>query len=400
MHILVMPSERFVAEDNPVGGIFQRDQALALHRAGLRIGVLAAAPRPWGALRRKLTGWPSGIEVGVEQGIAVYRYQGWNPVRGHVRVVTPIAWSRGGRMLFDRYVREQGKPDLLHAHNSLFAGYLAVRLGQEHGIPVVVTEHSTRVALGMTRPWEDRHVLRTLRSSRARIFVSSALGRALEARYGDAAIPWQMIPNILDRLFEVPLREPEVSAAKGDRLRILNVAGLVPRKNHSVLLRAFARAFSTESGVELRIAGDGPLRSQLQREARGLGIGPRVVFLGEVERDKVLREMQACDLFALSSDYETFGVVLIEALACGRPVVSTRCGGPEDVVHDGNGLLVPVGDVEALAQALREIRASIARYGADDVRRDCLGRFGEQAVVGKLTGVYRQLLCPNAPGGR
>lgn len=388
MHVLVMPSERYVTEDSPTGGIFQRDQALGLHRAGLRVGVLAAAPRPWGALRRKITGWPTGIETVLDEGVAVYRYHGWNPVRGHVRSVTPRIWLHSGKLLFGKYVRERGKPDLLHAHNSLFAGLLAARLGAEHGIPVVTTEHSTQLACGNTRPWEDACVLRSLRASAVRIFVSSSLGRRMETRYGHAASPWELVPNILDRVFE----DAEPAPRKPGRFRLLNVAGMVPRKNHEGLLKAFAQVVQGGPDLELRLGGDGPLRMQLEMQARALGIGHRVVFLGEIERGKVLEEMMGCDLFVLPSDYETFGVVLIEALACGRPVVSTRCGGPEDIVDDGNGVLVKVGDDRALAEGIRGVHDNITAYDPGSLRRDCLQRYGAQSVSARLESVYRRVL--------
>jgi glycosyltransferase involved in cell wall biosynthesis len=389
MHVLVMPSERYVTEDSPTGGIFQRDQVLGLSRAGLRVGVLAAAPRPWGALRKKICGWRTGVETGLDQDVPVFRYHGWNPVRGHVRFVTPRIWLHSGRLLFDRYLRQFGKPDLLHAHNSLFAGFLAGHLGKEHGIPVIVTEHSTQLARGETRPWEDACVLHALRSSAVRIFVSSSLGRKMETRYGVAASPWELIPNILDRVFE---GGPEPAARHTGGFRILNVAGMVARKNHEGLLRAFALATRATQGLELRLGGDGPLRAQLEKQARELGIGDRVVFLGEIGRDKVLEEMSGCDLFVLPSDYETFGVVLIEALACGKPVVSTRCGGPEDIVHGGNGMLVPVRDEQALAKAIGDIHDNIELYDPEDLRRECLQRYGTQAVTAKLEEAYRRVL--------
>lgn len=88
------------------------------------------------------------------------------------------------------------------------------------------------------------------------------------------------------------------------------------------------------------------------------------------------------------SRYETFGVAIVEALAMGRPVVATRCGGPEGIVTARDGLLVPVDDIEALARAMRELREHIDRYDAAAIRLACLERFGEGAVVARLRDTY------------
>ena len=99
------------------------------------------------------------------------------------------------------------------------------------------------------------------------------------------------------------------------------------------------------------------------------------------------------------SRYETFGVAIVEALAMGRPVVATRCGGPDGIVTARDGLLVPVDDVEALARAMRELREHIDRYDAPAIRQACLERFGEGAVVARLRETY-EAVAGGAPRQR
>ncbi len=98
----------------------------------------------------------------------------------------------------------------------------------------------------------------------------------------------------------------------------------------------------------LAVAGDGPLRAELEQAARELGLGAAVSFLGTVER--IEEVMRGCDVFVLPSDYEGFGLVVAEAMACGLPAVATRSGGPENIIRDGlDGFLVPTGDAGRLA---------------------------------------------------
>ncbi len=134
--------------------------------------------------------------------------------------------------------------------------------------------------------------------------------------------------------------------------RVLTAGRLVPQKNHALLLEAFARLLDSVE-ARLVILGEGPLRAALERRAAELGIAHAVSLPGFLLHPWPV--YAAADLFVLSSDFEGFGNVLVEALACGLPVVSTDCpSGPREILDDGAfGTLVPCGDAAALAEAMR-----------------------------------------------
>jgi glycosyltransferase involved in cell wall biosynthesis len=194
------------------------------------------------------------------------------------------------------------------------------------------------------------------------------------------------LPNVIDpSIVDSPAARRDTS---GTSFRFLTVGNLIPVKNHSLLLRSFRSAFRGNSGVTLRIGGDGPLREELQALALQLGIADRVTFLGTLSRRDVISELDSAQAFVLSSDYETFGVVLIEALARGRPVIATSCGAPESFVTAGDGELVPVGSEPALADAMVRMRASRASYDDGDIRQRAIDRFGPAAFLEKLRPIY------------
>ena len=147
-----------------------------------------------------------------------------------------------------------------------------------------------------------------------------------------------------------------------------------------------------DRNVELRLIGDGPEQSNLAALASKLGISERVVWLGKLDRPGVVSEMQRAQAIAVSSRYETFGVVLIEALACGKPVVSTKSGGPEEIVDEKNGLLVPLNNVDEMARALTEMRRHAGRYDPNRIRGRCLARFSPEVVTSSLLRVYGRAL--------
>jgi GalNAc-alpha-(1->4)-GalNAc-alpha-(1->3)-diNAcBac-PP-undecaprenol alpha-1,4-N-acetyl-D-galactosaminyltransferase len=153
---------------------------------------------------------------------------------------------------------------------------------------------------------------------------------------------------------------PSVQVAKPF---ILAAGRLVPQKGFDVLVRAFALVAKESAELRLAIAGDGPQARALQELVAELRLEQRVIFLGAVSGLPAL--MREADAFVLSSRYEGFPNVLLEALACGVPVVSTDCpGGPREILQDGEfGLLVPCEDPAALAAALCRVASDVSLRG-------------------------------------
>jgi len=290
-------------------------------------------------------------------------------------------------------MKQQGKPDLIHAHNAQYAGIIASEIKREWGVPYVLTEHSSIYAIGSVPGPQLAPIQNAFKNADKRLVVSPSLAHHLERSVGQVVCPWEWVPNILAEQFEKNALKHETRKRDETLFRFLNVGWLEENKGQADLLRAFARQFKDRGDVQLRIGGGGPLTEELKRLSGELGIGRQVIFLGALRHGQVLAEMQACDAFVLASRYETFGVVLIEVLACGKPVISTACGGPSCVVRKENGLLVPVRDSVALAEAMATMRSAAHQYDSDWIRQDCIARFGERAVVGQLSNVYREVLA-------
>jgi glycosyltransferase involved in cell wall biosynthesis len=386
VRICIIPSWYPTAAD-PVSGVFFQEQAMSLQRAGHDVAVLFPEVA---SVRDRLRGAPAsvGITVGAEDGLPVYRASGARALPT-TQLTFGRLWVRLGLRLFERYAAEHGKPDVVHAHSALPAGLCAMEIERRHGVPFVLTEHSTAYARGALRPWQLRRAGQAFAAASQRVVVSPALGDVLEFTVGDAALPWRWVPNMVDERFfaEAP------ASAKSDGVTFLTVGNLHPKKGHADLLRAFALAFPGRPDIRLRIAGEGSQRDRLVSLARELDIASRVAFLGAVSRERVREEMAAADAFVLPSHVETFGVVVIEALASGLPVVVTASGGPESIVTDADGLVVEPGDPPALAAALVSMCDRLGEYDAHDMRARCRSRFGEAAVVAAIESVYAAVLA-------
>ena len=176
---------------------------------------------------------------------------------------------------------------------------------------------------------------------------------------------------------------------------LLCVAMHNEKKGLDVLLQAFARIEKDDPLLKLALVGDGPLRGELEAMARALGIADRVHFLGRKGRPQVADLLWRCEIFVLPSRAEPFGIVLIEAMACRKPVVATTVGGIPEIIEDGrNGLLVEPDNPAALASALvrvlknRDLQSELVCNGFATVHE----KFSSEAMGDRYAAVFETVL--------
>lgn len=386
MHVLIIPSW-YPETPEDIDGIFFRLQAQALQRSGLKIGVTAPVFRSMRGKPASVVNGGYGIRSYTEENIPTYVYKSMY-FFPRLPYLDRRRWVGAGWKLFKRYVRDHGTPDIIHAHSMNHAGILAQQIHEKTGIPFVLTEHSSTYARKLIRNWQRPAMLRSAQQCSARIAVSKDFCRLLETEYG--GLDWQYIPNSLSPAFIRPV--DLANKPKNADFTFCSVAHLNYNKGFDILLPAFAEALKTHPDLKLKIGGTGLIASQLHNIAAELGLENSVEFLGGLQNDQVLDLMFRSDAFVLASRNETFGVVFIEALSQGLPVAATRCGGPQTIINENNGILVPVGDVQALAGALVSLYENRDHYDAQTLRADCLSEFGEEAVVRQITAVYKTIL--------
>ena len=212
-----------------------------------------------------------------------------------------------------------------------------------------------------------------------------------------------VVPNGVDttRFRPDPLARERLSRripVDSGELLLLTAGNLLPIKHVEDILRSCADLARRRVRFRLLVAGDGPLKPSLTRLANTLGISDRVHWLGSVSDPALL--MQACDIFLLASVGEAFGNVLVEAMACGVPVVASRSGGICEVVEDGQtGRLVPPSDPGAFANVVEELAASPATLQEMGWRgrRRAETTFGLELFVRRTLAVYHDV-TPQIPG--
>jgi glycosyltransferase involved in cell wall biosynthesis len=381
MHVLMLPSW-YSTTDKPWRGTFIKDQAMALSRAGIEVGVAYVERR--GLHRLSVRGLhDSHFQVAseVDEGIPTVRMKGWSTFAQ--TVPGSLLWCRLTRGLAETYARTHGTPDLIHGHAALWGGYAAKLASVALGCPYLITEHSSDVLTRKLSPFKSAHAAAAYRHAAAVISVSSKLQASVDAVAGQPLST--VIPNTVDTTYFQPVASP------AHPFTFLAVSDLVGYKRVDLLLRAFARIRMRSAACRLVIVGGGKAAARLQALARWLGLQQVVHFTGPLARPSVRDWMRQANALVLASTFETFGVVLIEAMASGLPVLATRCGGPEEIVSEESGLLVPPGDEEALADGLGLLLER--PFDPARIRALAEGRYGYPVVAAALQESYARALA-------
>jgi glycosyltransferase involved in cell wall biosynthesis len=300
-----------------------------------------------------------------------------------VQTVEP-AWTAGldPRVLVSILSQRQQGPSILHAHDahSLALVGIATRVLKR---PFVVTR---RVDFHLRRPgfWN--------RADRV-IAISNAI-RDILCSDG--------IPPAKVTVVHSGIDPAEVRATPRSDIRrklglapnlplVVNVAALVPHKDHMTLLAAAASLNGKMGNVHWVIAGQGPLRETLMERSKALGLEDKVHFLGQVREPWSV--MQEASVFAMSSKEEGLGTSILDAMALGVPVAATAAGGIPEMLNEGAGLLVPVGDGEGLANSIGELLMNPeVRRKTTRLASERLARFTHHAMADGVLAVYRSIL--------
>ncbi len=373
-YVLIV-TEGYPTDKYPLCGIFAYDQALALKAAGYNV-VLACVD-----LRsiRRTREW--GYEYVKKDGMDIYCV---NIPLG--RVPKRILYTTGRiafNGLYRRIEHELGKPEVIHAHFFSNA-YFVLDIKIKEGTPFVITEHASGLLAENIDPYHWRMARESYALSDAMIAVSGSLSKRIKSEFNIAAT---VIPNIVRTdIFSY-------SSAQKQRNEIISVGALITRKRMDVLVRAFAKIMKKYPEARLTIIGEGPERKNITNLIEQMTLSGSVTLTGNLHRTRIAEYFAQSAFFVLASKFETFGVVYIEAMAAGLPVIATRCGGPEDFVDDASGMLVPVDDEDALAEAMDVMYNT--EYDRDAITQRAKTLFSPESVAAAIGNVYKGIGIKN-----
>ena len=367
---------------NNNSAIFVQDQAEALVKNGVGVTVIGAIPISfkyiW-SLKLFKFGYFMSSKNGVE--IKLILYPSIPKLKYFNNFIRDIL---NKNLLKNHYLNN--KIDLIHVHNAT-AGNAALWFKNNFNIPYCITEHSSAYARNLVSKKKIKNFRNIYENSALNIAVSQVFSKLLENIFN---LNFQYIPNVVDTNY---FKNNAVKIEKTN-FKFINIANVNKNKNQKLLIQSFYKAFNNNVGIKLDIYGSGPELQNLNKEIKRLKLENQVALHGFASREVVLQALQNSDAFVLSSEYETFGVVLIEAMSCGLPVISTKCGGPESIIiNDKLGLLVEKNNVNALSNGMNDILNK--KYDSQDIREYVIGSFSQIAIANKLKVVYKEIIDAN-----
>lgn len=348
-----------------------------LKALGVEVDVITGQPLLFGGARHPIAGDNVTVLRSPYMRDAVYR---WQHTRGFGRLtMNALHWDEDWfcRAAWRRIAARSARPDIVHAH----ALYQAASV-RPVNIPVVINfpgePHPSYVA--------------DIRQADALV----ADGWAAEHLPAIIGKPVHAVPKGVDaELFRPTGANLRQALGLAHRRIVLSVGRFVPIKNMALLIEALAKMAPADPSLHLLLVGEGPELQSLKEQAARLDVTRAVTFAGYVPQAEMAPYYRTADLFALGSDFDNSPNVVLEAMACGLPVVATEVGGVAEYVAPRGGALVPRRDPMAMAGVLGDWMSSVERRRAAGAfnRQRVLQEFSWRASASRLLDVYRAVLA-------
>ncbi len=279
------------------------------------------------------------------------------------------------------------KPDIIHVHVLTRCGVVALWQKIVHGTPYIITEHWSRYLPGNDFRGFFRKIATKIvvRNAEMTTTVTENLTKAMRS-HGLKNKNYVVLPNVVDVNVFRPVER------HNEKTKIVHVSCFEDKsKNISGLIDALSILENKHTEYQCVFIGDGVDFEKLKRYAFSKLNHENIIFTGLLQGQALADELASGDFLVLSSNYENMPVVILEALACGLPVVSTNVGGIPEIINESNGLLVPPGDSGSLADALHIMLNKFSDYDTNTLRDSISARFSYQAVGEFLNDTYKKV---------
>lgn len=379
MYILLI-SRGIPSKKDPQWGCFEFDQARALKNAGHKVVVLSVDERVR-FYKRKI-----GLTHQLVDGIDCYNYVFLPKKIGDLLgfyISSKISIAKYNYLL-NQILKEQGIPDIIYSHY-LMLSYNAALLKGYFNIPLVAIEHWSELNKDILIPIAKKFGSFTYPKVDKLICVSESLKLMIKKHFGKNSV---VVHNMVDSSFFLET----LNFKNSTKIKFVTTGSLIHRKGFDLLPKAFAKLNLPKDKWEMNIIGGGEEYDNLQNQINSVGLQDNIHLLGQKTKVEIVDILRDSSAFILPSRNENFSVAVLEALACGLPVISSICGGIRECIFDFNGLLFPVDDVDALADAIKYMFENYQSYNRAKIAEDCKNRFSPEVIARQLTDVFEKVV--------
>jgi glycosyltransferase involved in cell wall biosynthesis len=364
-------------EERPNSGIFIRAQALALAKEH-QVLVISTKVN-----YKKRAIFSYNVEETISDNLAEYRLEVMQSLPLYNQLNYLLAASH-----FAIGKAKTFKPDIIHASIGYPGAILGWMISRKLKTPFVFTEH-TRPANNFRSLWHTLITRFGIGKASAVMVVSQKLALEIRQTFN---ISGEVVPNIV----EVE-RFKDVNSSTENVWQLGFIGGMnTPVKGLDILLQAVSQI---KTPFQLHICGAGALMNTYKKIAEELKIADCCIFYGFIDPSKMPTFFSRIQTLICSSRYETFNISLIEAMASGMPVISTRCGGPEDFVNESNGILCDAENPPQLKDAIVKVMEHLGEYDAESIRLSA-SRFQPAIVSKQIIAVYLKAIAVFSPTPR
>ena len=323
---------------------------------------------------------PRGLRKFEEDGVNIYAYSHFY-FPGKLGIYLEKFEDNCWRFLFDIVENETGSPDIIHVHYpSMISSINEIEKYRQRDTKIYVTEHWSRVLLNKLK----KHEISRLRyyAKYANCFV--CVGKTLETavkKIVNVSVPMEIIPNIVSPMFFTGTKTKEK-----DVFVFVAVGRLVPLKQFDIIISQFIRVFGGNKKIKLKIIGTGSEKKKLEQISNQ---NEQIQFTGELSLSKVAEEVKNSDVLVSYSKYETFSVPIVEAWACGKPVIMSDTTGAVIYMNKNLGLIVNHNDSNKLGIAMKDIYKNRKLYDSDKISKFAKRNFDDNAIFNCLNEIYK-----------
>lgn len=279
-----------------------------------------------------------------------------------------------------------GKPELIHGNVLYPVGLVGILLKWRWRVPLVLTEHWTCYHdYAQPQPSRIQQFLMKWIGKRANLIMPVSLDLAAAMQYFGINTPMKVVPNVVDtKLFSALDKKPH------GVFRFVHISSLDPeQKNFHLLVRAFYQLKKQQAKVELHVVSDGDF-NKYGDLIKGFEFAQSIHFHGRQDSAGVAAVLQFADALVLSSRYENLPCVLLEALSCGTPMISTDVGGVGEIISEGNGILVASENEKALLTAMLDIQKR--QYSTQELHEEAELKYSPSTISGLFLEAYQMVL--------
>ncbi len=392
MHVLVIPSW-YKTPQQPLSGTFFEEQTRMLLNKGYKVGILYTSYNSQFNIKTALKQFVKKNQPDdfVDNGIPTFYSFSNALVSSRFQKINYWFTCYKAFKKYKKYVHQYGKPDIIHAHSAFVGGWVARYISEKQKIRYIFTEHTSSI---LHSKWITNDIVsmdivkKTFFDAQVSVFVSNAFRQDLISKYNFPPINAVTIPNVVNPIFY----NTTIKIEKSKPFVLLCIALLGINKQHKLLFDAIYLITKQGYNVRLNLIGDGAEKNNLINYANEKKIQNLVSFLGAQCREIVKQEIDKAHIVVSASKFESFGLSIVEAFACGRPVVAIDSGGPRDTITRENGVLVKENSAEKLAEGIISVMNNYGNYDQGKIIADCINKYSENAVLAKLEPLYQEAL--------